>query len=139
MVLKQAAVLPLAAAALAVVVSAQTPQQPRFLRPRLNTAPLPPLPASNVAGGGEVLIEALVDRRGVATRPLVLRSTPPYTQFVLDSIARWTFEPARSVDYRGVETTVEMPVTIFAYLSPARLDEYTNDWRTGERSDATVR
>lgn len=104
--------------ALVAVVSAQAPQQPRFLRPRLSTAELPPLPAPTIAGGGEVLIEAVVDRRGVVTRPQILRSTPPYTQFVLDAMARWTFEPARAVDYKGIETTVDMPVTVFAIYRP---------------------
>ena len=52
------------------------------------------------------------------TRPLVSRATPPYTQLVLDAIARWQFEPARDVDYKGVETTVEMPVTVIAIYRP---------------------
>lgn len=117
--LKPAAPLSLAAAVtLAVAVSAQGLQAPRFIAPRLKTAELPPLPGPNVLGGGEVLIEAIVDRRGLATRPVVVRATPPYTQFVLDALARWQFEPARDIDYKGLETTVEMPVTVMAIYRP---------------------
>jgi hypothetical protein len=112
------AALPLAALTLVAVVSAQTLQKPQFFPPRIKAGELPPLPSPNVAGGGEVLIEALVDRRGAMIRPSILRATPPYTQFVLDAIARWQFEPARDVDYKGLETTVEMPVTVVAIYRP---------------------
>ena len=108
----------LATLALSSAIVAQTLQAPRFVPPRIKAAELPPLPAPTIAGGGEVLIEAIVDHRGVMTRPAVLRATPPYTQFVLDAIAHWQFEPARHVDYEGVETTVEMPVTVVAIYRP---------------------
>jgi hypothetical protein len=108
------------------VVSAQGPQAQRFVPPRLRAAELPPLPAPTVAGGGEVLIEAVVDRRGILTHPLVSRATPPYTKLVLDAIARWQFEPARDTDYKGLETTVDMPVTVIAiYRAPVLLNAPT--------------
>jgi hypothetical protein len=120
------AALPLAALALVVLVSAQALQKPQFFPPRIKSGELPPLPSPIVAGGGEVLIEALVDRRGAMIRPTILRATPPYTQFVLDAIARWQFEPARDIDYKGLETTVEMPVTIVAiYRAPVLLNTPT--------------
>jgi len=112
------AALPLAALAMVAVVSAQTMQRPQFVAPRLMAAQLPPLPAPNVAGGGEVVIEVIVDRRGAVTRPSILRATPPYTQFVLDAIARWQFEPAHDIDYKGLDATVEMPVTVVAFYRP---------------------
>jgi hypothetical protein len=118
MPLNRAATVPLTIIALTAALTAQGLQPPRFVPPRITAAELPQLPSVNVVGGGEVLIEALIDRRGVMTRPSVLRSTPPFTQFVLDAIARWQFEPARDIDYKGQETTVEMPVTIIAIYRP---------------------
>ena len=112
------AALPLATLALLAVVSAQGLQKPQFFPPRLRTAELPPLPTPNITGGGEVIIEAIVDRRGAVTRPAIIRTMHPYTQFVLDAIARWQFEPARDIDYKGLETIVEMPVTIVAMYRP---------------------
>ena len=112
------AALPLAALALVAFVSAQALQKPQFFPPRIKSAELPPLPSPNVAGGGEVLIEGArrSPRRGDTSS--ILRATPPYTQFVLDAIARWQFEPARDIDYKGLETTVEMPVTVVAIYRP---------------------
>jgi hypothetical protein len=110
--------LPLAMVALAAFVSAQGLQKPRFVPPRIKAAELPPLPAPNIAGGGEVLIEATVDRRGLVIRPAVLRATPPYTQFVLDAMARWQFEPARETDYKGLVSTVDVPITVLAIYRP---------------------
>ena len=115
MVLKHAAALALGACVLPAAIAAQTA---RFEPPRLLKAALPPLPGPNIAGGGEVLIEGIVDRRGVLTRPRTLRATPPYTEFILEAIEHWQFEPARDIDYRGVATTVEMPVTIVAIYRP---------------------
>jgi hypothetical protein len=65
-----------------------------------------------------VLIEAIVDRTGLLTRPIVLRGTPPYTQIVLDAAATWRFAPARVVGPDGVESTIEMPVVIGAVYRP---------------------
>lgn len=93
-------------------------QPPKFTPPRLLKAELSALPPPTVVGGGEVLIEAIVDRSGRLTRPIVLRGTPPYTQIVFDAIPTWRFEPARDVDYQGLETTVEMPVTVLAIYRP---------------------
>jgi hypothetical protein len=93
-------------------------QSAKFTPPRLLKARLSELPPPTVAGGGEVLIEAIVDRTGKLTRPMFLRGTAPYVQIVLDAVATWQFEPAREVDYQGLEATVEMPVTILAIYRP---------------------
>jgi len=93
-------------------------QRPTFTPPRLLAAELPTLPGPTVVGGGEVIIETSVDRTGRLSRPVILRGTPPYTQMVLDAITSWRFEPARAVDSGGVETIVEMPVSIGAVYRP---------------------
>ncbi len=109
-------------------------QQSTFRPPRLLTAELSVLPAPTIIGGGEVLIEATVDRRGALRDPIVLRGTPPYTQMVLDALSSWRFEPARVVGRDGIETTVEMPVTIGAIYRPPVLmnaptiGEPARDW-----------
>src|SRR5215213_8969456 len=103
MPLNRAATVPLTLVALAAALSAQGLQERRFVPPRITAAALPQLPSINVVGGGEVLIEAVIDRRGLMTRPSILRSTAPFTQFVLDAIPRWQFEPARDIDYKGQE------------------------------------
>jgi TonB family protein len=99
----------------AVGVSAQ---RPAFTPPRLLNAELPPLPAPTIVGGGEVIIEATVDRSGRLIRPNVLRGTPPYTNMMLDAVTTWRFAPAsvRSVD--GKDEAVDTPVTIAALYRP---------------------
>jgi TonB family protein len=121
------AVLALSAAA---GVSAQRLE---FTPPRLLNAELSPLPAANVAGGGEVIVEAIVDRTGKVTRPTVVRGTPPYTNMVLEAVVRWQFQPARVRGLDGADTAVEMPVAIAAiYRAPAlnapTLGEAPKDW-----------
>ncbi len=122
------AVLALGAAA---AVSAQ---RLTFTPPRLLTADLTPLPAPTIIGGGEVLIEATIDRTGRVIRPNVLRGTPPYTNMVLDALATWRFEAAsvRSID--GKDEPVAMSVAIAAvYRSPVLMNaptigEVPRDW-----------
>ncbi len=122
------AVLALGAAA---AVSAQ---RLTFTPPRLLTADLTPLPAPTIIGGGEVLIEATIDRTGRVIRPNVLRGTPPYTNMVLDTLTTWRFEAAsvRSVD--GRDESVDMPVVIAAvYRAPVLMNaptigEVPKDW-----------
>lgn len=121
----------------ALAVSAATAayaQSPKFTPPRLLKAELSTLPAPTASGGGEVLIEAIVDRNGVLGRPIILRGTPPYTQLVFDAIATWRFAPARIAGADGLETAVEMPVSIgAAYRAPILMNAPTigeppKDW-----------
>lgn len=100
------------------VVAATSAQSMKFTPPRLLKAELPPLPAPTIAGGGEVIIEAIVDQTGRAGRPVVLRGTPPYTQMVLDAMALWRFEPAHTVTAEGTKTAVDMPIAIAAVYRP---------------------
>jgi outer membrane biosynthesis protein TonB len=101
-------------------------QIPEFVPPRLVQGSLPAQPAPNVVSGGDVWIEFVVDRTGVATRPVVLRSTPPYTQLVVESVTRWRFNPARMRDEKKNEVSVDSPVVIAAmYRPPAIYDNPT--------------
>ena len=93
-------------------------QAPRYSPPRLTQAELPGDAGPMTIGGGEVMIEFIVDGRGLVTRPAVVRSTPPYTEMVLASLSRWRFLPARAVDEFGSERAVEMPVTVSALYRP---------------------
>ncbi len=82
---------------------------------------LPPEPAPTIVGGGEVMIEFIVDERGTVTRPVIVRGTPPYTEMILKAIAQWQFEPARAVDERGTERPVQAPITVSALYRPPTL------------------
>jgi Gram-negative bacterial TonB protein C-terminal len=124
-----------AAAALTLGVAAATyAQSLKFTPPRLLKAEVSALPAPTVVGGGEVLIEATVDRAGTVTRPIVLRGTPPYTQMVLDAVATWRFDPARASGPDGRESAVDVPVAIAAVYRPPillnapTLGEPPKDW-----------
>jgi len=109
-------------------------QSLKFTPPRLLKAELSALPAPTTAGGGEVLIEATVDRSGALRHPIILRGTPPYIQMVFDAVSTWRFEPARSVGPDGVESTIDMPVAISGvYRSPILMNAPTigeppRDW-----------
>jgi hypothetical protein len=105
------------ALALSVVVSAQLPS---YTPPRLVRGDLPSLPPPNVVGGGEVMIEATIDQRGALTGPIVLRSTPPFSNLVLDAVSRWAFTPARATT-GGKETVVDGTVLIAAVYRPPTL------------------
>ena len=130
---KAGARIALAALALSAAAGVSA-QRLEFTPPRLLKAQLTPLPAPTIAGGGEVLIEAIVDRTGRVGRPIVLRGTPPYTNMVLEAIATWQFEAARERSLTGVDSAVEMPVAIAAiYRSPVLMNAPTigeppRDW-----------
>jgi hypothetical protein len=79
---------------------------------------VPAEPGHLVVGGGEVMIEFIVDERGLVTRPSIVRSTPPYTEMLLAAMAGWRFEPARAVNEFGTERAVETPVAVSAIFRP---------------------
>jgi TonB family protein len=108
-------------AALALPAALPAQQRPPFSPPRIVFADLPAPPPPMAVGGGEVLVEAIIDRSGTVTRPVLLRSTPPYAQMVLDAIARWRFQPARATGPDGVDASVEAPILIAAVYRPPTL------------------
>ncbi len=103
---------------LSIAVSAQ---QPVFTPPRAQRFTLPSLPGPNVVAGGEVMIELTVDRQGLPTRPILLRSTPPYTQMVLDAVMGWQFVPARAAAVKGLPMPVEGQVLVVGVFRPPSL------------------
>ena len=124
-----------ALAALAISAAAGvSAQRLAFTPPRLVKTELSPLPAPTIVGGGEVLIEATVDRTGRLTRPNVLRGTPPYTNMVLDTVATWRFEAASVRNVDGRDEAVDMPIAIAAVYRPPVLmnaptfGEVPKDW-----------
>jgi hypothetical protein len=111
------------AAALVLMVPVAVGAQPAgtFSPPRIIRAELPDLPAPTIVGGGEVLIEATVDRNGGLGRLIVLRSTPPYTDLVVSTLSRWRFQPARASNGSDPEEPVEAPILIAAVYRPPML------------------
>ena len=105
-------------AAFSVVVSAQ---QPSYAPPRLVHGDLPAQAPVTVVAGGEVLIEATVDKSGTLIRPIVLRSTPPFSNLVLDVVTRWRFAPAREITPDRKELPAEGTVLIAAIYRPPTL------------------
>ena len=93
-------------------------QPPPFSPPKTQRVEVPSLPGPHVVAGGEVVIELTVDRGGVPRRPIVLRSTPPYTQMVLDAVMQWQFAPARALNTEGGEVPVEGRVLVVAVYRP---------------------
>jgi hypothetical protein len=114
---------PLRVAAMGVALCAVVSTQPAatFSPPRILSAAVPDLPAPNVVGGGEVLIEATIDRNGGLARLVLLRSTPPYTDLVLSALSRWRFQPARASNGKDPEVAVEAPILIAAVYRPPTL------------------
>lgn len=108
--------LTLLALALPVDLAAQQPGT--FVPPRISSAALPVAPPPHVIAGGEVLIEATIDRSGTVTRPVLLRSTPPYSQLMLDAVVRWRFVPARAPNPEGKDAPVDVPVLFAAVYRP---------------------
>ena len=127
-------------AALALSVAAATyAQSQKFTPPRLLKAELPPCPLQTVAGGGEVLIEAIVDRSG-AVEPAghPARNAAVHTDGVRRH-ADWRFEPARDRLVRmASRQPVDMPIAIARCLPAARPDEHADDRRVAEGLEQAV-
>ena len=89
-----------------------------FAPPRLLSGDPPGLPPPNVVAGGEVLVEVTVNTSGAVSRAVLLRSTPPYGQMVLDAVKRWRFAPAHATDADGHDQAVEASVLVAAVYRP---------------------
>ncbi len=77
------------ACTLGVVLSAQE----TFLPARYRAGTVPAL-AVMALGGGQVFLELAVSREGRVTAVTPLRTTPPFTDLVIDAVRDWQFLPA---------------------------------------------
>lgn len=107
----------LLSAALLATALAQDP----FVPARLIRGDLPPLPPPTVIGGGQVLIEVLIDPSGRPVRATILRTTPPYEQALTAAVMRWQFEPAEAVLADGTQAAVASRVLVAAVYRPPTL------------------
>lgn len=85
--------LPLLVALGLVLASAGTAYAPA----RFQSGAAPAIPADAV-GGGEVFVELQVNERGAVTAARPLRTTPPFTEYVIDAVKGWRFTPAHDAD-----------------------------------------
>src|SRR5688572_14962120 len=77
----------------AVVLVTTLSAQPPYTPARYSGGPLPTLPALAV-GGGEAIVEVTVRSDGSVQGIRPLRSTPPFTQSLIDAVTAWRFTPA---------------------------------------------
>ncbi len=116
-------------AGLAAAVSVALAAQQQTITPARALRVEPPGLAPPLAvGGGQVIVEATVDPAGVPIRVDLLRSTPPFSQMVVDAVTRWRFAPARSRTPDG-DKPVQSSVTIAVVYRPPVL---TNAPTVGE-------
>jgi TonB family protein len=85
-VLKSALIV---ACLLGVVLSAQGTFSPA----RYRAGTVPALPVMTL-GGGQVFLELAISREGRVTAVTPLRTTPPFTDLVVDAVRDWQFRPA---------------------------------------------
>ncbi len=65
-----------------------------FTPARLRTARTAEIPIDAV-GGGEVFVELDVSEQGAVTGTTPLRTTPPFTEYVIEAVQDWRFTPAK--------------------------------------------
>ena len=80
----------------ACALTALMPQEPAYSPAQLKQGKPPVVPVQAV-GGGEVLVELDVNEGGTVTRARPLRTTPPFTEAVIDAVRGWQFAPAREL------------------------------------------
>ena len=84
---------PLALAAL-IALAAPATAQPQPYSAARYAGGGPPGLAPVAVGGGQVIVELSLTATGSIERARTLRSTPPFTQMVLDALNSWRFTPA---------------------------------------------
>ena len=82
--------------ALVLNESAMVGAQPGFMAARYVSGDLPVVPPL-VVSGGEVFLEVLVAQDGRVDSIRTLRTTPPFTDAVINAVRGWRFTPAMEV------------------------------------------
>ena len=101
--------------ALATTIAAQSGYTPaRYL-----SGSTPALPAL-VVGGGEAFVELTIGRTGAVEQVTPLRSTPPFTQALVETVNSWRFRAATEVTV-GTAGTPEGPTTAVSKVLVAAL------------------
>ena len=72
-------------------------------------------------GGGEVLLELLVDVKGSVRDVQTLRATPPFTTLVLDAVRTWSFAPATMTNPNEKPRETESSVLVAGVFRPPAL------------------
>jgi TonB family protein len=75
----------------ALILTAHAADGPTPARYAAGSAPLLPV---NAIGGGEVLLQVAVDPTGRVETVKPLRTTPPFTEPLIDAVRTWRFFPA---------------------------------------------
>jgi TonB family protein len=116
-----------AAGLLAAVCGAVAAQDVDFQPAIYRTGAVAALPVSAV-GGGEVLLDAAVDARGLVTAVTELRVTPPFAQAFSDAVRGWLFRPAMDL---GLPAPSHVMVAVIvrppALVVPSTLGEPPRD------------
>ena len=89
---------------------------------------IPQIPVLAVSGG-EVLLEASIDKEGRVTAIKPLRHTPPFTDAVAAAVRTWTFAPAEDIDVPApgalpdpaTQRPIESTVLVAAVFRPPAL------------------
>ena len=89
--------------------------RPTYLPASYRSGALPVQPPK-VPGGGQVLLELTVGNDGKVVKGHTLRSTPPFTELLVDAVRLWKFQPAED---RGDD--VESAVLVAGLFRPPTL------------------
>jgi TonB family protein len=91
-----------------------------FRPARYLTGGAPPLPLLAV-GGGQVLLELAIDSVGRPIAVTPLRTTPPFTRAVIDTVLTWRFQPAETSVLDDRNRRVRSNVLVAAVYRPPAL------------------
>jgi TonB family protein len=115
----------------ALLASSQPAEVPPWKAAQFRGGVLPLTPVQAVAGG-EVFVEATVTNAGVVGELTTLRTSEPFSQYVLTAIRGWRFQAAeesvfrRPGDPRSIETrAVESRVLVACVFRPPTLNTPT--------------